>query len=296
MFASQLSVSQFIWMLNDSPVNDEIYRIIDRTRKISANRINVQFRNYGGRTDLIGEIIGRLGSEYSYSAVGDEITDLFDKHPSVEFWLWTNRMVQWLRTHETEFRRLKYRAVIDTHLDCGIPPRRFDELMSEYLVIPKEDVGCVHSENCLNHDSEIEASEFIGNLVEPNGMGLRCSFVTHQPQLNRIMGYKTRPIWIKEYPRCAMVRKNVCIGNGGEVFGCVKRMNPIGIITDDFQVLKRNLDKDLEQSVPKKCKECPNRVFCGSCSFRPNQTMCDQTETCFRIINDASKLTEPIEL
>lgn len=296
MFASQLTVNQFIWMLDDSPVNDEIYRVIDYTREISSNRINVQFRNYGGRTDLIGEIIGRLGSEYSYSAVGEEITDLFEKHPEVEFWLWTNRLTQWMRMHESEFGRLKYRAVIDTHIDCGMSPHAFDDLTTEYLVIPKEDAGCVYCERRVNHDTENEASEFIRNLVEPNGMGLRCSFITHQPQLSRVLGCKTRPLWIKEYPRCGMVRKNVCISNRGEVLGCVKRMNPIGMITDDFQALKRNLDKDLEQSVPKKCKECPNRVFCGSCSFRPNQTLCDQTETCFRIINEASKLTEPIEL
>lgn len=296
MFASQLTVDQFIWMLDDRPINEEIYKAIGYTREISSNRVNIQFRNYGGRTELIGEIIGRLGSDYSYSAVGEEITDIFEKHPNVEFWLWTNHLPQWLKKHESEFRKLKYRAVVDTHLDNGMAPQRFDVLTTEYLVIPKEDVGCVYAERCYNFDMKNEAREFMANLLEPNGFDARSSFSTFRPQLNRILGYRTRPLWIKEYPRCAMVRRNVCIGNQGEVYGCVKRMNPIGTITDDFQQLKRNLDHDLEQNVPKKCKECLNRVFCGSCSYKPNRTLCDQTETCFRIIEESAKLTEPIEL
>lgn len=296
MFASQLTVEQFIWILDDDPINEEIYKAIDYTSKISSNRINIQFRNYEGRTDLIGEITGRLGSEYSYSALGEEITDLFEKHSNVEFWLLTNHLPQWLKKNEEKFRKLKYRAVVDTHLDNGMAPQRFDELTTEYLIIPKEDVGCIHTERCRNFDTENETGEFMSNLLEPNGFDARSSFTTFRPQLNRILGYRAKPIWIKEYPRCAMVRKNVCVNNSGEVLGCVKRMNPIGMIADDFQELKRKLDKDLEQNVPKKCKECESRIFCGSCSFNPNQTFCDQADTCFRIIEESAKLTEPIEL
>lgn len=297
MFASQLSVKQFILVLDDSEINKEIYKVIEYTKEISSNHIHIQFRNYENHVDKIIEIVETLGYEYSYSCVGDIIVDIFEKYPNIEFWLNTNTIVQWLKENEEKFRKIPYHSVVDTHLDNGINSKYFDELTHDYVLIPKEDTGCVYTERCYSFDSETESDEFITNLLKPIGFDNGSSFTTYTSQLERILSIKNdKPIWIKKYPRCAMIRKNVCIDNLGNVYGCLKKMNVIGHITDDFLYLKYKTDEDILDNTPFKCKECPVKSFCGSCSYKTNLTMCEQTDVCFDIIKKCGKLTTPIEL
>lgn len=296
MFASQLSVKQFIWVLDDSEINKDIYRVIYYTKAISNNRIHIQFRNYEGQTDKIAEIIETLGNEYSFSCVGDKITDVFWKYPFVEFWLNTNTIIQWLKENETNFRQIQFHSIVDTHLDNGISPIYFDELTREYLLISKEEVGCVYTEQCYNLNKELESDGFVENLLKPIGFDTGSAFSTYVNQLDRFITINSKPIWIKKYPRCAMVRKNVCIDNSGNVYGCLKKMNIVGKITDDFLFLKTKVDEDILNNTPYKCKVCPNKAFCGSCTYKVNPTMCEQTNVCFDILEKCGKLTTPIVL
>lgn len=296
MFASQMSVKSFIWLLKDCPINEQIFKVIEETAFLSGNYPWIQFRDYVGNESKMDAIIQRLGNNYHYACVGDTIIDWMYEQEFVEFWLHTNTIIQWMSMNGERFDRLRYHAVIDTHLDNGMSPQYFNQLNQRYFILPKEYVGCTYTERCFNFDKENETHEFLDNLLRGDRPYSESSMTTFTPTLKRILHVGDKPLWIKQYPQCAMIRKNVVLDNEGNVYGCLKKRNIIGKITDDFMSLKESVDRDIRNNRPSKCSLCKNRLFCGSCAYSVNQTMCDQMETCFNIIEECGKLTTPIEL